>query len=277
MANNINEEKEVQYYSAGVNAWFNTKLEHDKSILMLSSGGIGLLVTLLTAVGVTSVELFLLYLIAISAFILSLISVLYIFKINATHLEKVLNEQEVESRWLAFLDKSSFVFFLIGIGFSALIGLSAATKSIVKSEAETLNNKSLLPQPSQSQVSKECCQNGVNMQPIVIDFQKICNSAPSSSAVSKPVRVYSNHAKLSDCNNTNNANFIVLSEPNKQGIDMPKPDIEQTQQTTQQTHSTETGGLNESFDGIHRLKPSAPVAPAPVPATPVPTPATPKP
>lgn len=29
----INEQKEIEFYSACVNAWFNTKLEYDKSIL----------------------------------------------------------------------------------------------------------------------------------------------------------------------------------------------------------------------------------------------------
>ena len=36
--------KEVEFYAANVGAWLNTSLEHDKSILTLSAGGIGLLV-----------------------------------------------------------------------------------------------------------------------------------------------------------------------------------------------------------------------------------------
>lgn len=52
------QEKDIQFYAASVTAWFNTRLEHDKSLLALSAGGIGLLVTLLTTVGVKSIESF---------------------------------------------------------------------------------------------------------------------------------------------------------------------------------------------------------------------------
>ncbi|PKF49010.1 hypothetical protein AT251_22010 [Enterovibrio nigricans] len=51
-----NKEKEVEFYAATVGAWLNTKFELDKSLLTLSTGAIGLLVTLLTTVGASSVE-----------------------------------------------------------------------------------------------------------------------------------------------------------------------------------------------------------------------------
>jgi hypothetical protein len=35
--------KEIAFYTAGVTAWYNTSLEHDKSLFTLSAGGIGLL------------------------------------------------------------------------------------------------------------------------------------------------------------------------------------------------------------------------------------------
>lgn len=52
----IEDLKTVEYYSAAVTAWFNTALEHDKSILTLAAGGIGLLITLLTTVGLSTAE-----------------------------------------------------------------------------------------------------------------------------------------------------------------------------------------------------------------------------
>jgi hypothetical protein len=45
--------KKVEYYAATVNAWYNSTLEHDKSLLTLSAGGIGILITILTAVGIS--------------------------------------------------------------------------------------------------------------------------------------------------------------------------------------------------------------------------------
>jgi hypothetical protein len=40
------DQKEVEYYAAQVNAWLNTKFEHDKSLLTLSAGGLGLLISI---------------------------------------------------------------------------------------------------------------------------------------------------------------------------------------------------------------------------------------
>jgi hypothetical protein len=37
--------KDVEFFAAGVNAWYNTALEHDKSIFALAAGSIGLLVS----------------------------------------------------------------------------------------------------------------------------------------------------------------------------------------------------------------------------------------
>jgi hypothetical protein len=47
-----NNAKEVEYFAAIANAWVNTRVEHDKSLLTLSAGGIGLLITLLSTVGI---------------------------------------------------------------------------------------------------------------------------------------------------------------------------------------------------------------------------------
>ena len=49
-----NVQKEIALYSAVVQAWAGTRMEKDRSILNLSAAGIGLLVTLLTTVGVTA-------------------------------------------------------------------------------------------------------------------------------------------------------------------------------------------------------------------------------
>ena len=83
-------QKAIQFYGAGVTAWFNTALEHDKSILALSAAGIGLLITLLTTTGLASAEALLLYVGAILSFLLSIICVLFIFNRNKGYIEKVI-------------------------------------------------------------------------------------------------------------------------------------------------------------------------------------------
>ncbi|MFT0635166.1 hypothetical protein ACMFY5_24075, partial [Pseudomonas sihuiensis] len=68
----INQMKEVEFYSANLNAWFNTRFEHDKSLLTLSAGGVGLLITLISTVGVRSIETLILYIFSLFCFILCL-------------------------------------------------------------------------------------------------------------------------------------------------------------------------------------------------------------
>ncbi|MDA8663964.1 hypothetical protein N9L66_03280 [Porticoccaceae bacterium] len=46
------EGKNVAYYSTMLSAWIETKMERDKTLVTLSAAGIGLLVTILTVIGV---------------------------------------------------------------------------------------------------------------------------------------------------------------------------------------------------------------------------------
>lgn len=43
--------KEELYLSAVINGWIETRMERDRTLLALSTGGVGLLVTLVTTVG----------------------------------------------------------------------------------------------------------------------------------------------------------------------------------------------------------------------------------
>lgn len=85
-----NNAKEVEYFAAIANAWVNTRIEHDKSLLTLSAGGIGLLITLLSTVGIKTTGIFICFSLAVFAFVICLGAVLWIYKRNAKHLEDVL-------------------------------------------------------------------------------------------------------------------------------------------------------------------------------------------
>ena len=123
-------EKEVAYYSAIVNGWLTTRLEHDKSILTLSSGAIGLLVTLLTALGAATSTIFILFVFATVSFLVAIISVVTIFKRNATHLEKVAKKKESTDPVLRFLDNLASYSFIVGVLFTLAIGLSVGARSL---------------------------------------------------------------------------------------------------------------------------------------------------
>ena len=131
----LRKQKEVEFYAAGVAAWYNTMLEHDKSLLALSAGGIGLLITLLTAVGVSSVVALVLHLLAIFSFLLCLVAILFIFKKNSGRIEVVLNtDAQPPDPILTKLDNIAVSAFATGIIFSSVIGVFAAINSYSNKE-----------------------------------------------------------------------------------------------------------------------------------------------
>lgn len=139
--------KEVEYYAAQVNAWFNTKFEHDKSLLTLSAGGIGLLVTLLSTVGINSLGALVLCVLALVSFIICLTILLWIFRRNAKHLEDVCQNKATSDPVLALLDKLAMLSFLSGVVFSAIVSISTAINSYQEKEqklAEDKTNKQVL-------------------------------------------------------------------------------------------------------------------------------------
>lgn len=141
--NGISNEKKIQYYSALVQAWLDTKIERDKSLLALSTAGIGLLITLLTTVGASSNYSIILYCIAIFCFLVCIIAVLIIFKRNAEHLKQVIKNKESTDPVLKKLDKISFISFILGILLSCILGISTGINSLPKSrEAKMSKEKS---------------------------------------------------------------------------------------------------------------------------------------
>ncbi|HTW39044.1 MAG TPA: hypothetical protein VMD49_10790 [Steroidobacteraceae bacterium] len=123
-------EKEIEWYAAALDAWYSTRLEHDKSLLTLASGGIALLVGLLSTEGVKSVESLILFVLALTSFALCLAAVLWIFSRNSTHIEDAVNRDVSHDPILAALDAVAVSTFLAGVVFSCVIGLAAAVRSL---------------------------------------------------------------------------------------------------------------------------------------------------
>ena len=158
----MSDEKEVEFYAAKANAWFNTKLEYDKSLLVLSAGAIGLLITLLTTVGVNSFALLFVFVAAIISFVVCLAVVLAIFSRNAKHLEELISGKRTNDPILGFLDSLSIFSFILGVILAAIIGLATATKEVINKEV-TMSEKN------------ESNQNEV---PLRESFNRAANIAP---------------------------------------------------------------------------------------------------
>jgi hypothetical protein len=120
------EAKEKAFYSAMIGAWLNTRLERDKQLLGLSVTAIGLLVTLLRTVGVSSPLQIILFGLALFAFLITVVLVIYILGENSTHIEKILEGSEIESGKLMCLDKTAGISFVVGMVLIVIIGMDSA-------------------------------------------------------------------------------------------------------------------------------------------------------
>ncbi|MDP1871698.1 MAG: hypothetical protein Q8K61_08720 [Gallionella sp.] len=123
--------KEVEAYAAAFNAWFNTALEHDKSLLALSAGGIGLLLTLVTTVGLNSVLSLCLYFGALFFFATTIIAVLFIFRKNRVLISEILLDEKKTTN-LKLLDNIALVTFGIGVVLIAILGTITAHNSYIE-------------------------------------------------------------------------------------------------------------------------------------------------
>jgi hypothetical protein len=139
----LEDQKRVQFYASSVNAWINSAMEHDKSLLTLSAGGIGLLITLLTTVGLSSSEALVLYIGAILSFLTALVTVLIIYRRNRTYAEQIiLSKATIDGPLLGRLDLIALWAFGMGVIFTAAIGIGAAVHSYTYKEVR-MTNKSI--------------------------------------------------------------------------------------------------------------------------------------
>ena len=170
----IESQKRVEYYAASVNAWFNTSLEHDKNLLTLSAGGIGLLLTLLTTVGLSSAEALVLYICAITSFVVALVAILVVFRRNRTHIEDILSGKSTSNDpLLTKLDATALWAFGIGVLFTAIIGIAAAVHSYSTKE-KTMTNETT--KKTETVPLRENFNGATNLQPST-DFTKSFNGA----------------------------------------------------------------------------------------------------
>lgn len=131
----IDHQKDIEYYASSVDAWFNTSLEHDKSILTLATGGIGLLIALLPNVKLPAAEILVLYTGAIISFLVAIISILVVFRRNKTYIEQILVRKIAENDpVLAKADSIALWAFGFGAAFSAFIGIATVIYSHTSEE-----------------------------------------------------------------------------------------------------------------------------------------------
>jgi hypothetical protein len=114
---------DAAWHSSLVQAWVNTRMERDKSVLTLSGAAVGLLVTLLVNFGVRTQCEALMYFFALMAFIVAILCALTIFWRNAEYLIQLHNGHNGCDSMLAALDRTLVSAFVVGILATVALGL----------------------------------------------------------------------------------------------------------------------------------------------------------
>lgn len=117
----LESQKQLALFTACVEAWIETRMEKDKTLLTLATAGLGLVTTLLTTVGPADWYQLWLYGFAGLAFICTIAAAILIFHRNSGHLEDVIQRGVTgDDKLLVKLD------FLVGLSFGVGVILTAA-------------------------------------------------------------------------------------------------------------------------------------------------------
>ncbi|MDA8085863.1 MAG: hypothetical protein M0Z75_04110 [Nitrospiraceae bacterium] len=121
-------QKRVAYYSNLVNAWIQSRMELDKTLITISSAGIGFLVALLSYKVIDGWGMFTVFVMALIAFFLTIWTCIGIFKENSAYIGKLIENPDATSEQsrLNKLDKRAQILFSVAMACVLAIGVMAA-------------------------------------------------------------------------------------------------------------------------------------------------------
>lgn len=125
--------KSVAHYQTLLSAWISTNLERDRTLMTLATAGIGLLVTILTTVGIQSLWVILLYSGAFIGFLATIIFSFQLYRANAETLSSEITNSDPERPDLRSLDRKAIWSFILGVALSILIGVASIFSPTINS------------------------------------------------------------------------------------------------------------------------------------------------
>lgn len=159
----IDQQKDIEFYAASVNAFYTSALEHDKSIFTLAAGGIGLLMTLLTTIGTNSIWVLVFYGLALVCFLTSLLLLLKIFRKNNEHIVEIFQGvAQVEDTKLKKLDDAVRASFGYGLIFAVVVGVLSALNSYQDKSDEARSKREKEKMMANDNQSKNTTRNIAN-------------------------------------------------------------------------------------------------------------------
>lgn len=118
-------QKEVEFYSQSVSAWYQSALELDKSLLYLSSGAIVLVTSLYKDLhdNITSESDIIIikynFLLALISYLVTVIFTLYSFNVNRSIVVNIINKNNNNNKY-AWVDRVISTSFALGVVFTII-------------------------------------------------------------------------------------------------------------------------------------------------------------
>jgi hypothetical protein len=159
------EGKNIAHYSVLLGAWIETRMERDKTLVTLSAAAIGLLVTILTTVGVNRFWEIPLFAVAVLSFIASIWSSLTIYQLNSQHLEAAIKGSSEKDPRLEKYDKLSMRTFIVGAVAALLIGISSASHQLMSEKEKAMSDRNSSYNSDKPTTLKESVNGVTNLQP----------------------------------------------------------------------------------------------------------------
>lgn len=132
----MNDQVDEAFVGTLRDAWVETRMEKDKTLLTLATGGIGLIATLVTTVGPANWLELGLYTLAGASFAVAIVTAIRIFDANSRHLEEVLLKRKTDDDpKLLQLDRLLLWSFLGGVVLTGAIALTSGYSHIRKGQA----------------------------------------------------------------------------------------------------------------------------------------------
>lgn len=125
-------DKDVAFYAAAVDAWLTTGMEKDRTLLALAAGGLAVLASLLSAKGLIGAGQAGLYIVAVFAFLVTILAVLWVLERNKKVLKDAIEGGDGKDRLMEALDVVAMVTFLFGVLATLLIAATYAQHDLVR-------------------------------------------------------------------------------------------------------------------------------------------------
>ncbi len=169
------EGKNIAHYLVLLAAWIETRMERDKTLVTLSAAAIGLLVTILTTVGVKRFWDIPLFAVAVASFIITIWSSLTIYQLNSQHLEAAIKGTSGRDPRLEKYDKLSIRSFIVGTTAALLIGISSASYQLVNQKENTMPDQKSSSQSGELTGLKGSVSGITKLHPNAITGKKSLN------------------------------------------------------------------------------------------------------